>query len=84
VATDALVCALKAGTIAGAALDVTDPEPLPDGHELWSLENVFITPHVANPPRAARLAISERIMSNIRRYGEGQPMLGVVDPQLGY
>ncbi len=47
--TDALVAALAAGSIAGAALDVTDPEPLPDGHPLWSEPRALITPHIANP-----------------------------------
>ena len=43
---DDLIAALSAGTIGGAALDVTEPEPLPDGHPLWDFENVIITPHV--------------------------------------
>ncbi len=51
--TDALVGALTAGTIAGAGLDVTDPEPLPVGHPLWSLPNAMITPHDSNPPAFA-------------------------------
>ena len=52
--TDALVEALAAGSIAGAALDVTDPEPLPDGHPLWSEPRALITPHIANPNATLR------------------------------
>ena len=54
IVTDDLVDALRAGTIGGAALDVTDPEPLPDGHPLWSLPNCVITPHIGNTPAMAR------------------------------
>ena len=46
--TDALVAALRAGSIAGACLDVTEPEPLPDDHPLWGLDNALVTPHVGN------------------------------------
>ncbi|HEX4219940.1 MAG TPA: NAD(P)-dependent oxidoreductase, partial [Acidimicrobiales bacterium] len=56
VETDALVGALDRGSIAGAALDVTDPEPLPDGHPLWSLPNCIITPHTADTPEMVRPA----------------------------
>ena len=52
--TDHLVEALQNGTIGGAGLDVTDPEPLPDGHPLWSLPNCIITPHVGNTPEMAK------------------------------
>ena len=50
VVTDDLVAALRDGVIGGAGLDVTDPEPLPDDHPLWSLPNCIITPHVGNTP----------------------------------
>jgi phosphoglycerate dehydrogenase-like enzyme len=53
IVTDDLVWALQQGEIGGAALDVTDPEPLPDGHPLWSLDNCIITPHVGNTPAMA-------------------------------
>lgn len=75
--TDALVEALRAGRIR-AALDVTDPEPLPDGHPLWSCPNLLITPHVAasSPQfaaRALRVAAGE-----LRRYLAGEPLQNVV------
>ena len=54
VVTDDLVTVLRDGTIGGAALDVTDPEPLPPGHPLWDLDNCLVTPHSANPWRTAK------------------------------
>ena len=59
--TDALVAALEAEAIGGAALDVTDPEPLPDGHPLWSSPRALITPHVANPPSAMDRDLAKRV-----------------------
>ena len=82
--TDALVEALRDGTIGGAALDVTDPEPLPDGHPLWSLPNVLITPHTANPWQTAQPLLARRVTDNLRRYATGEPLLGLVDPDAGY
>lgn len=84
VVTDDLVEALRAGAVGGAALDVTEPEPLPDGHPLWELENCLITPHTANPWGMARPKLVERIAGNVGRFAAGQPLLGVVDPVLGY
>jgi phosphoglycerate dehydrogenase-like enzyme len=82
--TDALVEALRAGAIAGAALDVTDPEPLPDGHPLWELPNVLITPHVATPPEAERRHFAERVRENVRRLAAGEALEGLIDPDGGY
>ena len=82
--TDALVEALRAGSIAGAALDVTDPEPLPDGHPLWELPNVLITPHVATPPETERIAFGERVRENVRRLAAGEELEGRIDPAGGY
>ncbi len=82
--TDALVEALRAGVIGGAALDVTDPEPLPDGHPLWSLPNCVITPHIAGASAAAMKALVDRIAENVRLFGSGQPLLGLVDSDAGY
>lgn len=84
VVTDDLVWALNNGAIGGAALDVTDPEPLPSGHPLWSLPNCLITPHVGNTPEMAVPLLSERISSNVRRWIAGDDLVGPVDPQLGY
>jgi phosphoglycerate dehydrogenase-like enzyme len=82
--TGALVAALEAGRLGGAALDVTDPEPLPDGHPLWSMPNVVITPHTGNTRAMARPLLSARITRNVRSYGAGEPLVGLVDVDLGY
>jgi phosphoglycerate dehydrogenase-like enzyme len=84
VVTDDLVTALREGWIGGAGLDVTDPEPLPDGHPLWDLPNCIITPHTANTAEMARPLLTARITENVRRFAEGQPLIGPVDPDLGY
>jgi D-3-phosphoglycerate dehydrogenase len=84
VVTDALVQALKERWIGGAGLDVTDPEPLPDGHPLWSLDNCLITPHTANPPQLERADMEVRIRENVRRRRAGKPLLGVVSSSAGY
>nr|WP_232530805.1 NAD(P)-dependent oxidoreductase [Microlunatus antarcticus] len=82
--TDALVDALRGGRIGGAALDVTDPEPLPDGHPLWTEPNALITPHVANPKDAHDAALAQRVTDNVRRFVNGEPLLGVIDPEAGF
>jgi D-3-phosphoglycerate dehydrogenase len=82
--TDALVAALGAGEIGGAALDVTDPEPLPDGHPLWSEPRALITPHVANPPQTERRDLAVRVRENVARFAAGEPLLAPVDPEAGY
>jgi len=84
VLTDDLVEALAAGRIGGAALDVTDPEPLPDGHPLWAERRCLITPHTANTPAMARPHLEARITENIRRFAAGEPLVGLVDVDLGY
>jgi phosphoglycerate dehydrogenase-like enzyme len=82
--TAALVTALRDGTISGAALDVTDPEPLPDGHPLWALENCIITPHTADTPEMVDRLLAQRIQANVARFAAGQPLIGLVDPAAGY
>ncbi|PSK89613.1 D-3-phosphoglycerate dehydrogenase [Murinocardiopsis flavida] len=82
--TDALLHALDTGGIAGAALDVTDPEPLPDGHPLWTHPRAIVTPHVANPTATLAAALDTRLAENIRRYRDGAALLGVVDAAVGY
>ena len=84
VVTEALVAALEQRRIGGAALDVTDPEPLPEGHRLWELDNCLVTPHVANTPEMAEPLLAERVRHNLERYRTRQPLLGVVDLGLGY
>jgi hypothetical protein len=76
IVTDDLVWALQHGVIGGAALDVTDPEPLPPGHPLWSLPNCIITPHVGNTPEMAVPLLAERITTNVRRFANGEPLVG--------
>jgi phosphoglycerate dehydrogenase-like enzyme len=82
--TGALVTALTAGSIAGAALDVTDPEPLPDGHPLWDQPRCIITPHTADPAELSDAEFARRITDNVSRFAAGQPLLGLVDPAAGY
>jgi phosphoglycerate dehydrogenase-like enzyme len=82
--TGALVAALRGGAIAGAALDVTDPEPLPDGHPLWQLENCIITPHTADTPEMIKRLLARRIRDNVARFAAGEPLVGLVDPAAGY
>ena len=82
--TGELIAALHAGRIAGAGLDVTDPEPLPDGHPLWDAPGVLITPHVANPFEDHLEGLLKRVGENVRRCVEGQALLGIVEPTRGY
>ena len=82
--TPALVEALQAGSIGGAALDVTDPEPLPDGHPLWSLEDALITPHVANTWAMAVPELAAMVARNVAAWCRGDELEGIVDPDLGY
>ena len=84
VVTSDLVDALRDGTIGGAGLDVTDPEPLPHDHPLWSLPNCLITPHVGNTPAMAQPLLAERIRANVRRFAEGDDLLGPIDVDAGY
>jgi phosphoglycerate dehydrogenase-like enzyme len=84
VVTGDLVGALRDGVIRGAGLDVTDPEPLPDGHPLWTEPRCLITPHTANTEAMAVPLVSARVRANVRRLADGEPLLGMVDPLLGY
>ncbi len=84
VVTAALVDALSSGAIAGAGLDVTDPEPLPAEHPLWRAPNLIVTPHVANDSDLGFGAQAEVIKENTRRYIAGERMLSVVDVARGY
>jgi phosphoglycerate dehydrogenase-like enzyme len=82
--TDALVAALDHGSIGGAALDVTDPEPLPDGHPLWRHPRCIITPHTADTLEMIEPMLAERIRQNVARFAAGEPMIGLIDPLSGY
>jgi phosphoglycerate dehydrogenase-like enzyme len=82
--TEALTAALKGHQIGGAALDVTDPEPLPAGHPLWDLPNCLITPHTADTEEMTQPLLAGRITDNVRRLAAGQPLTGLLDPDLGY
>lgn len=82
--TDDLVAALREGRIAGAGLDVTDPEPLPPGHPLWTMPRVIITPHVAGRSDRSRDRLFLLVQENLRRYAAGEPLLSEVDIERGY
>ena len=81
---NALVKALDDKRLAGAGVDVTDPEPLPKGHPLWKFDNVMITPHIAGRSDKDRARMVGTIRENIRRFVEGKPLINVVDKQKGY
>ncbi len=80
----ALVDALETKHLAGAGLDVTDPEPLPKGHPLWKFENVIITPHIAGRSDGEHERYIALYKENLRRFAAGEPLLNVVDKQKGY
>ena len=80
----ALIAALKAGRIAGAALDVFEQEPLPPDSELWGLENVILTPHISGGTPVYMQRAVALFCDNLRRYLDGQPLLNTVDVQRGY
>jgi len=82
--TDALVKALEAGAIAGAGLDVTDPEPLPPEHPLWGLPNALITPHLGGASDRFWERESALLRDNLRRYLAAEPLFNIVDKQRGY
>ena len=82
--TEALVKALDSRRLAGAGLDVTNPEPLPKGHALWKFENVIITPHIAGQSDHVDERRLDLIQENIRRFAAGEPLLNVVDKRKGY
>lgn len=82
--TDALVAALANGEIVGAGLDVTDPEPLPDGHPLWSEPRAIITPHTADTVEQVVTLLGDRFAENVARRAKGEPLAGLVSPERGY
>lgn len=82
--TQALTHALQNKTIAGAALDVTDPEPLPVGHPLWSQDNALITPHSADTMEMIVPLLAERVHENVKNLGNDRQLVGLVDAEAGY
>lgn len=82
--TDALVTALRKGEIFGAGLDVTDPEPLPADHALWSEPRALITPHTADTEVQVVELLGERFAENLQRRAAGEALEGIVDPARGY
>ncbi|HLK72062.1 MAG TPA: D-isomer specific 2-hydroxyacid dehydrogenase family protein [Streptosporangiaceae bacterium] len=82
--TGALTAALEKGQIGGAALDVTDPEPLPAGHPLWDLDNCLITPHTADTEEMTQPLLAGRIAENVGRLAAGTELIGLLDPGEGY
>jgi len=81
---NALVKALDSKRLAGAGVDVTDPEPLPKGHPLWKFNNVVITPHIAGRSDHDHERMTGTVKENIRRFVDGKPLVNVVDKQKGY
>jgi len=82
--TEALAEALASGAIAGAALDVVHPEPLPEGHALWGMENVIITPHMSGDTEGYLDDLGKLFVDNLKRYSSGEPLENVVDKALGF
>ena len=76
--------ALRSNQIGGAALDVTDPEPLPVGHPMWELPNCLITPYTADTEQMTEPLLAARIAENVRRLAARHELEGRVDPDLGY
>ena len=79
-----LVQALKSGEIAACATDVTYPEPLPDDHEMWGVENLLITPHTADTMPIVTRLFALRLEENVTAWLTGGEPVGIVDPGLGY
>ena len=84
VVTDDLLAALDSDHLAGACLDVTEPEPLPADHPLWKSDKVLITPHVSSWSELTRERRREVFLENMRRFAAGEPLVNVVDKRLGY
>jgi len=81
---DALLAALDAGQLAGAGIDVTYPEPLPDGHPLFGRDDLIVTPHTADTGEMVQRLFAERLRVNVTAWLKNEPLTGVVDPELGY
>lgn len=84
VVTDDLLAALRSGRVAGAGLDVTDPEPLPADHPMWRMQRVIITPHMSASSDTDSDTRALIVRENLRRWQAGEPLLSVVDIERGY
>jgi D-2-hydroxyacid dehydrogenase (NADP+) len=82
--TEALMAALREGRIAGAGLEVTDPEPLPPDHPLWGMENVIVAPHYGGSHPGYERHVAAVFLENLRRYVAGEPLTSVIDKEAGY
>lgn len=82
--SEALLVALDRGRLSAVALDVTDPEPLPDGHPFFHHPKILITPHVANPAALKRASFAQYVQDNCRRFNHGETLFGVIDSDRGY
>lgn len=80
----ALIKALEDKKISGAALDVTDPEPLPPDHPLWSAPNVLITPHISGSTTVYAERAFQVLRENLRRRRDGGKLVNLVDRERGY
>ena len=78
------MAALKDGRLYGAGLDVTDPEPLPQDHPLWTMDRVIITPHVSAAGSDSMRRSATIAVENLRRYVAGEPLLNLVNMRRGY
>jgi D-2-hydroxyacid dehydrogenase (NADP+) len=82
--TEALTASLREGRLGAALLDVTDPEPLPEDHPLWTMERVYITPHYSGSHPGYQERAGRIFLENLRRYLAGETMINVVDKAEGY
>jgi phosphoglycerate dehydrogenase-like enzyme len=80
----ALTEAMRRGHLAGVGLDVTEKEPLPPDSPLWDIPNLIITPHMAGASAPKERRVVEILRENVRRYGRGEPLVNLVDRELGY
>lgn len=85
VVTNDLIDAIQSGHLAGAVMDVTDPEPLPPGHPLWTTSNVIITPHVGGQSSTRADDVVRIMCENLRRWRDGRPLVNLItDKRLGF
>ena len=84
VVLDDLVAALRAGRLAGAALDVYEVEPLPSDHPLWEFPNVILTPHTAGYSRMIASRHLATLAENVGRFARGEPLCNIVDKALWF